>query len=84
MSEKQKEKYKQMANKAKEGEGTASVAKPPNVCSNSGFTSQGLPLTMVMQQERQKQDELQDMKDSITKILVDGKKAGGESLKSDQ
>lgn len=76
LNEKEKEKYKEMANKAKEGE--ASVPKPFNVLSNAGFTAQILILPLIKEQEKNKRNELQNMKDSITKMLADGKKTGGE------
>lgn len=64
-----------MANAVKESEN--STPKPPNVCSNGGYTSQGLPLRQLVEEQNRKLREKQEVKKMISDMLINGKATGG-------
>lgn len=80
LSETEKDKYKKMAGKEKAGED--STPRPANVYGNTGYTLQVIPVELVLAKQKAKNKELQAMKESITKILTEGKGTGGESRKT--
>lgn len=72
--------YKQIATKAKDNE-TTPTPRPPTVLTESGYTSQGIPLPLLLAEDRRNMEEKQQKKDRITKMLVEGKRSGGGTLR---
>lgn len=76
MSEAEKDLYKKIAAKEKNNE-TTPTPRPPTVFTESGYTSQGIPLPLLLAEDRRNMEENQQKKDWITKMLVEGKRSGG-------
>uniref|UniRef100_A0A336LNJ7 CSON015302 protein n=1 Tax=Culicoides sonorensis TaxID=179676 RepID=A0A336LNJ7_CULSO len=83
MTDDQKAKYKKMAADSKgEAKTDTIIPEKANTCRKSGYTSQGVPLTLVEKKQRQEMENILNMKDHIKKILLDGKKTDGiENIK---